>query len=251
MTWTRHSDDYADRPAIMGLSDAAYRAHDAALIWSNRQLTNGQIPDLAIPVILAYVRGDQKQVIKELEGSDLWRRVRGGWEIDWADQEDSGIVLDRRDRNTRRQAEYRERSSRHRSGDHSMCDPDKCRAAKAEGNASRNGPRNGERNTSRNGAPSHPIPSHPLPSSNRGRRGGTDATTTPEGGSSASALDGDTWPRYDDDWKREDFRPRDYLLDSAHLEEGGWDGGAWIQPSVWRDGWSAKGMRPAREGDAA
>ena len=60
-----------------------------------------------------------------------------------------------------------------------------------------------------------------------------------------------SWPRYADDWKRDDFRPTDYLLDQAHLEEGGWDGGAWIQPSVWRDGWSAKGMRPAREGDAA
>ena len=42
MTWTRHSDDYSDRAEIMRLSDAAYRAHDAALAIARHLVEGGE-----------------------------------------------------------------------------------------------------------------------------------------------------------------------------------------------------------------
>ena len=244
MTWTRHSDDYSDRAAIMALSDGAYRAHDAALIWSNRQLTSGIIPSLSLPVILAYVRADHTKVVKELEAAGLWERADDGWEIDWSDQEDADAVRGRRERNAARQAEYRERSSRHRAGDHSMCDPEKCKG-KSTRNALRNALRgdahHAPRNAARNGAPTQPIPTHPFPSSTEDGEG--------QGGPSAAGAAEATHPQ---DWDGSAFRPRDYLFDYTSPQHGGWDGpNTWINPSIWRDGWNGRGLRPATRGQDA
>lgn len=42
MTWTKLSDDYADD--CDGLSDAAFRLHTEALVWSNRKLLDCRLP---------------------------------------------------------------------------------------------------------------------------------------------------------------------------------------------------------------
>lgn len=45
------------------------------------------------------------------------------------------------------------------------------------------------------------------------------------------------------------FAPRDYVHDPDRPWEGGWvSPGAWIKPSVWRDGWGPHGLRPAAVG---
>ena len=255
MTWTRHSDDYSDRAEIMRLSDAAYRAHDAALIWCNRQLSGGHVPTLAVPVVLAYVRGDHRDAVDELEQAGLWVRVEDGWEIDWADQEDSESVRARRERNAARQAEYRERSSRHRNGDHSMCDTAKCKGAKVEEglrNELHATPRNALRNTSRYGAPTHPNPTQPSPSSLEegagladGRPSADAPGATAEDG--APDHDGNRVPTTDPDWDDGRWMPRGYMWDPWNPQFGGWTEGhtAWTTPDVWRDGWG-HGRRPAQ-----
>jgi hypothetical protein len=246
VTWSRHSDDYSDRADIMGLSDAAYRAHDAALIWSNRQLTNGFIPEMAMPVVLAYVRGDHRDAVLELEAADLWEHVDDGWLIDWTDQEEADAVKGRRDRTAQRQAAWRERSSRHRVGDHSMCDPTRCKGAKVEAELTplptRNGSRNASRNALRNGAPTHPVPTPPLPSSLEEGEGAVRLDAD------ASAAAREAARRYSDpsNWNGDTYQPLDYLEDTTARHEGGWnpERTSWSKPMVWREGWNPRARRP-------
>lgn len=60
MTWTKLSDDFADD--TWTLSDAAFRLHVEALLWSNRKLLNCRIPkddirrfkaEIALPELLS------------------------------------------------------------------------------------------------------------------------------------------------------------------------------------------------------
>lgn len=80
----------------------------------------------------------------------------------------------------------------------------------------------------------------------------TSRTDGPEGGRRRSEPTTTAWPRYDEDWYYDQFRPTDYLLNEHHREEGGWwpDHTSWVQPAIWRDGWNGKGKRPPK-GDLA
>lgn len=44
MPWANLDDQYAEHPNNWGLSDAAFRLHTAAICYSNRFLTDGQVP---------------------------------------------------------------------------------------------------------------------------------------------------------------------------------------------------------------
>ncbi len=74
MTWTKHPDSHPDD--LWALSDAAYRLHDHATIWSNRMLTDGFIPDARVRVLVPrFSRG----ALRELLDASLWRAVEGGY----------------------------------------------------------------------------------------------------------------------------------------------------------------------------
>lgn len=120
MTWTRLSDGFADSPRVMALSDAAFRAHVTALIWSNRQLTDGVVP--ANAVRLFTTSPDPSGIVRELVSAGLWTEGDGLYQLDWSEQEPAAAVTERRDANAARVKKHRERARRHGLGDHSLCD---------------------------------------------------------------------------------------------------------------------------------
>jgi hypothetical protein len=54
MTWTKHPDDYADQ--LWSLSDAAYRLHCSATVFSNRTLTDGYVPADRVRSLVPHFR---------------------------------------------------------------------------------------------------------------------------------------------------------------------------------------------------
>lgn len=168
MTWTRLSDDFADRPDVLSLSDAAFRAHVSALVWCNRQLTDGHVPTRAAGLVGA----SDESVVAELVDAGLWERVTEGYQVDWADQEPAERVHERRAFNAEKQARYRSRKDKHAAGDHSECDPRFCR------NATGDVTRNTGGNSPRSVTATRPVPSRPDP------KGGTGTGT---GGAAVAA----------------------------------------------------------------
>lgn len=124
MTWTKLGDEFPDGAA--DLSDAAWRTHAEALMWSNRRLLDLVIPKrdlrrLAFSPAVDVADPDGDAVVKEL--------VEHGW---WTDQGDSWSIANRwpewqRDRAQverarERETERKRRQRAHARGDHSLCD---------------------------------------------------------------------------------------------------------------------------------
>lgn len=76
MTWTKAPDDYPDR--LLELSDAAYRLHHAATVYSNRMGLDGRIPRARIALIPVPPRARRPKVIAELVGAGLWTEHADG-----------------------------------------------------------------------------------------------------------------------------------------------------------------------------
>lgn len=121
MTWTKLGDSFIDD--AYDLSDAAFRLHTEALIYSNRRLL-----DLVIPKreVRRFTAVDEYDVAAE-------ELVDRGW---WADKGDRwwiGLKWPEWQRD-RSQVEHRRaqvsaaqrRRRRHQVGDHSMCLPKNC-----------------------------------------------------------------------------------------------------------------------------
>lgn len=174
MTWTRLSDDFADRPDILLIGDTAFRVHVTALIWCNRQLTDGHLPMRAAHLVAS---GDIT-IIDELIEAGTWERVEDGYQIDWRDQEDSEKVRERRSYIAQRQARYRSRRDKHAAGDHSECDPRFC--SDGTGDVTRDVTRNKRRDSRTSVTHSRPGPARPD------RKGGTGTGT----GDAADAASG-------------------------------------------------------------
>lgn len=121
MTWSKFGEEFGD--AARELSDAAFRTHVEAIMWSNRRLQ-----DLIIkrPDVRRFAEtADPGTAIAELVESGWWQDCGEiGWYIgcrfaEW--QLESAVVEARRD-----QAAVRQRRHRlHAAGDHSLC-TDKC-----------------------------------------------------------------------------------------------------------------------------
>lgn len=145
MTWTRISDDFYDDDAINELSDAAFRLHVYALVWSNKQLTDGLISKTRVRRLIPD--GDIDKSLTELILTGLWADLGDDqFQIDWSQQEAAEDVRDRQEANARRNREYRKRKAAHADGDHSLCDPRHCPALRkpkrdAARDASRDNPR--------------------------------------------------------------------------------------------------------------
>ena len=73
MTWAKLDDGFPEHPKVIGLSDAAFRTHVAAICYAARNLTDGHIPAAAL---LAVSRGKPKAVA-ELHAAGVWHENGG------------------------------------------------------------------------------------------------------------------------------------------------------------------------------
>ena len=180
MTWTRVSDNFNDRPDLLSVPRTARLLYVEALVWANRQETDGFIPRGVLPRISD--EPDLDAAAADLERAGVWEPVDGGWQVDWSDQEPAAKVQERRKRTAARVSASRERRERHASGDHSLCDPARCWSLRRNGvsnsvtdgvtnsvtdsvtNSVTNSVSNSVSNSVGNAAPSLPSPSPPSPS---------------------------------------------------------------------------------------
>lgn len=75
MPWLKRGDQYTEHAAIDGLSDGAYRLHDYAQCYAQRNLTDGRIPDDRPPRL---IRGFKPRYVDELVAAGLWEPADGG-----------------------------------------------------------------------------------------------------------------------------------------------------------------------------
>ncbi|PKQ36533.1 MAG: hypothetical protein CVT61_00210 [Actinobacteria bacterium HGW-Actinobacteria-11] len=95
---------------IAALTDRAWRVFTSALMWSNEQGTDGEIPPLAMRFV--YPTDIQASVIDELVKAGLIeRRQDGGFNVrDWEkSQSPAAVVEHQRERNRLKNQTYRER----------------------------------------------------------------------------------------------------------------------------------------------
>lgn len=71
MGWVRLDDNFADHPKVIALSDSAFRLYIEALCYSNRQLTDGFIPNA---VYLKLSKDDEADYLID---AGLWEQVNG------------------------------------------------------------------------------------------------------------------------------------------------------------------------------
>lgn len=79
MTWTKLRDELGDE--LIGLTDAAFRLHVSATIYSNRVGADGRIAKARLVLIPVPARTRRKSVIRELIDAGQWRDIGDGWEI--------------------------------------------------------------------------------------------------------------------------------------------------------------------------
>ena len=108
MTWTRLSDDFYDNESVNSLSHEAHRLHVYALVWSNKQLTDGRVTRATLRRLLPDI--DTAAAVDECVAAGLWTLDGdGGVQVRWDDQETAAQVMNRRKRNAEQQARFRDR----------------------------------------------------------------------------------------------------------------------------------------------
>lgn len=108
MTWTRLDDHFLDHPKILAAGERAELLHIHALLYCNKHLTDGFVPEAAISHLL---HAPQRQAVQRLIELCIWVVVDGGYQIhdflDWNPSREAVLTL--RAQNTARQAESRQR----------------------------------------------------------------------------------------------------------------------------------------------
>lgn len=139
MAWFKVDDGFWAHPKILMLSDGAQALWLRAGSWSSQQLTDGFIPETALPMLRGTV-----EAATELVSAGMWDRLPDGWGFhDWEKYQP-----------TREQVEGERQATRERL--------QRWRANRRTGNAVGNGVTNGVSNA----APSRPVPSRPDPDIN-------------------------------------------------------------------------------------
>lgn len=77
MTWTKTPDDYPDR--LLELSDAAYRLHHAATVYSNRIGSDGHVQRIRLSMVPVPAKAKRPRVVQELVTAGLWQPTDDGW----------------------------------------------------------------------------------------------------------------------------------------------------------------------------
>ena len=126
MTWTRISDDFTDQPQVIALSDAAFRLHVEALVYSNRVNSDGL---LTVAALSRLTRHDVSTLVSELLGSGLWEAAGDCVQItDWTGAAGQ-LAAEEVERKKAQGRERQDRSRKHRTGDHSTCVSSYCSKA--------------------------------------------------------------------------------------------------------------------------
>lgn len=95
MTWFKVDDSFHSHPKVLATSPAALGLWVVAGAWCGANLTDGFVPDHALPRLLP----GSGELAKELVSVGLWRRAKGGYRFhDWAVYNpDSASVIKERD----------------------------------------------------------------------------------------------------------------------------------------------------------
>lgn len=84
MPWANLDDQFAEHPNNWTLSDAAFRLHTAAICFSNRYLTDGEIPKSKVRSLVPTFR---KAAVAELIDKGQWLDKGDAYEVrdflDW------------------------------------------------------------------------------------------------------------------------------------------------------------------------
>lgn len=159
MNWTKFGDEY---PAeARELTDAEWRTHGEALMWSSWRLLDLRIPKKDVRRFAEYDSAVSLDVvIAGLVAKGWWRDDGTEWYIglihpEW--QRDKDEVLAQRSKDAARQKRLR----RHKAGDHNLCTPDTCEDAASRRDMPRDVRANGHvdvRRESRDPDPTRPDP---------------------------------------------------------------------------------------------
>jgi hypothetical protein len=194
MTWTKLGDEFP--PEARDLTDAEFRTHVEALIWSNERLL-----DLVVPkrdVRRFAESAEAESAIPGLIAKGWWEDSGDNWYVglrfaDW--QEERTDAERRREMNALRNRRYR----KHRLGDHSVCDPRRCKDARKPVD---NSPDSPKVTTSQNGSVTHhatrdgirdATPSRPDPTRPEGNGSGK-GTRPVQDGAARQGADGRAGP---------------------------------------------------------
>lgn len=80
MPWFKVDDSFHAHPKVLATDPAALGLWVVAGAWSSAHLTDGVVPDHALPRLLP----DSATLAQKLVAAGLWRRVRGGYQFhDW------------------------------------------------------------------------------------------------------------------------------------------------------------------------
>jgi hypothetical protein len=158
MTWTKLSDDWCDRPAMLQLSYEARWLALEALVWCNRHGQDGHVSRAALRRITDVP--DPEACATELVAAGLWTATGDGWDMDWSDQP-TAVEVDRQQQ-LKRERQQRWLDSR----------------------------RDASRDASKDGAPPRPAPPR------KGGEGGAADDDSPDGSSSAVPLGPQPRPTY-------------------------------------------------------
>ena len=80
MTWFKVDDSFHSHPKVLATPPAALGLWVVAGAWSSAHLTDGVVPDRALPLLLP----DSAKLARDLVTAGLWIRVRGGYKFhDW------------------------------------------------------------------------------------------------------------------------------------------------------------------------
>jgi hypothetical protein len=137
VSWTKFGDEYPVE--ARELTDAEWRTHGEALMWSNFRLLDLHIPKKDIRRFAEYDSDVSLDVvIAGLVAKKWWRDDGGEWYVglvhpEW--QRDADEV--RADRS--KAAARMKRIRRHKAGDHSLCDASSCADSPVRANVLANG----------------------------------------------------------------------------------------------------------------
>jgi hypothetical protein len=82
VTWFKVDDSFHAHPKVLATNPAALGLWVVAGAWSSAHLTEGYVPDHALPRLLP----DSAELARALVAAGLWRKVRGGHQFhDWTD----------------------------------------------------------------------------------------------------------------------------------------------------------------------
>ncbi|TCO22356.1 hypothetical protein EV652_110342 [Kribbella steppae] len=109
MTWTKLSDDFGDQ--VAGLSDAAFRTHVEALVWTMRRCTGGMLTDRDVRRFAESPDADAG--VKELVALGYWTEEDTGYRIrhHMEHQPEPDLVERRRGQAAERQRRKRRRDA--------------------------------------------------------------------------------------------------------------------------------------------